>query len=291
MLNVRLAFHAARLSVRGAKADPIADYDVASVDYDDFFTPVMGLHSTEALALVAPRPGERVVELACGTGHLTRQLAVAIGPEGELRSVDKSPGMLGVAQAKLAATPYAAPTAFELDGMEEFLQRQPDASADLLVCGWAVCYAKRPVRLLRDVHRVLRPGGRFLVIDTRSDAHARLTGELERLVAAEPTLLRRMPEVELADDAATVRRWAQRAGLTVEHAADGVQVLPARDAQEGVSWVVRSGAAAGYLDALDPDRRDEVLARLAAALQSDVDAGRPLGLEHTFLVVAGHRPA
>ena len=292
MSRVRLAARALRLALSRAHADPTADYDAASSDYDAFFSPVMGRHSIAALDSVPVRPGDDVVELACGTGHLTAEILRRLDGRGTLRAVDKSPGMLRVAQAKVRPLTEGHPglTAELSEGdMESFIRSLPDAGTDLVVVGWAICYTK-PTRLLAQIERVLRPRGRVVVIETRADAHQALTQGLERIFADDPSLLTALIRVTLPKDAGTVARWFTKAGLTVEKQHDGAQSIPARTPEQAVEWVTRSGAAAGFKTAVDGDREQLVLDRIAAGLGELLARDGVLDIRHTFVVVTGSKP-
>src|SRR5512144_2985847 len=58
-------------------------------------------HHAEALRLADIQPGQRVLDVACGTGQGTRGLAQAVGPEGRVDALDLSEAMLAQARAKL----------------------------------------------------------------------------------------------------------------------------------------------------------------------------------------------
>jgi ubiquinone/menaquinone biosynthesis C-methylase UbiE len=289
MISTRLAFRALRLALAGRTADPVQDYDAASADYDSFFTPVMGAHSAAALDRVTVKPGQTVVELACGTGHLTRAISARMEGRGRIRAVDMSRGMLAVARDKVAATPQLDVT-FSQGDMTAFLRGLPDAGTDVVVCGWAICYG-RPVALLREIRRVLRPGGEVVIVETRADALSALMRPLERVFSDDPSLLTGLVRVSLPKNAEVVRRWFARAGLDVTHAGEGAEVLPVATPDAALEWVQRSGAAAGFKDAVAADREAEVLARLRDALADQVSRSGPLRIAHTFVVVAGARPA
>jgi ubiquinone/menaquinone biosynthesis C-methylase UbiE len=289
MSRVRLAARALRLALNKAHADPTADYDAASGDYDTFFSPVMGKHSIAALDTVPVRPGDTVVELACGTGHLTEEIVRRLNGTGAVYAVDKSPGMLQVAKDKVLPLAHGAPglhVELSEGDMDSFIQSRPSGSADLVVVGWAICYTK-PTRLLAQIERVLRPGGRVVVIETRADAHRALTERLERIFADDPSLLTGLIRVTLPKDAATVARWFIKAGLSVDFQRDGAQTIPAHTPEDVVEWVQRSGAAAGFKTAVDSGREQLVLDRIAAGLGELLARDGVLDLQHTFVQVTG----
>jgi ubiquinone/menaquinone biosynthesis C-methylase UbiE len=301
MSGVTLVLRAAGLYLRGRRADPIPDYDLASTAYDDFFSDIMGVHGVSALDEVPIRAGDTVVELACGTGHLTGAVARRLGGAGSIRAVDMSGGMLAVARRRLAAFPQLD-IAVEQGDMLEFIRRQPDASADLVVCGWAICYT-RPVRLLEQVARVLRPGGHVVVIETRADALVGLRKALEAVLAKDPSMMTRVVHVSLPSGPKVLRKWFDAAGLRSLALREGEQALPWDTAAKAVDWVERSGAAAGFRDAIDPSRQAEVRTLLRAELDDRLTADPTLRFHHTFVVgvaartvptaagTAGSRPA
>ncbi|MEU5976825.1 methyltransferase domain-containing protein [Streptomyces sp. NPDC047315] len=293
MSRLGLAARALRLTLSRSHADPTADYDAASSDYDTYFSPVMGGHSTAALDEVPVAPGDTVVELACGTGHLTAEIVRRLDGHGAVLAVDKSLGMLEVARRKVLPLVEASPGLHvEMsDGdMEGFVRGLPSGSADVVVVGWAICYAK-PARLLAQVERVLRPGGHVMVIETRADAHQALTSRLEKVFADDPSLLTGLIRVALPKDAAVVARWFTKAGLTVDVQRDGSQVIPAHTPAAVLEWVQRSGAAAGFKTAVDRGREQLVLSRVEDGLADLLRREGRLDIEHTFVTVTGHKPA
>ncbi|MFG2313854.1 class I SAM-dependent methyltransferase [Streptomyces tendae] len=293
MSRIGLAVRALRLAATKAHADPTADYDAASGDYDTFFSPVMGGHSVAALDDVPVSPGDTVVELACGTGHLTAEITRRLRGRGTVLAVDKSPGMLDVARRKVLPLAQGAPDLrVELSegDMDGFVRGIPAGRADLVVVGWAICYTKPP-RLLAEINRILRPGGHVVVIETRADAHHALTGALERVFADDPSLLTGLIRVSLPKDAATVARWFAKAGLTVRTQRDGAQTIPAHTPAAVMEWVQRSGAAAGFKTAVDSDREQLVLSRIEDGLAELLRRQGTLDIEHTFVVVTGAKPA
>lgn len=106
------------------------------------------------IELVEAQPGMRVLDLACGPAILARHLAPLVGPEGEVIGVDLAEGMIALARA--ADIPN---TRFELMDMEQLTF--PDRFFDAAVCGHGLQFASDLARSMREVRRVLRPGGRF----------------------------------------------------------------------------------------------------------------------------------
>src|SRR5919202_168929 len=72
----------------------------APENYERYFVPAIGAPlAAELLDVAALRPGERVLDIACGTGIVTRLAAERVGADGAVAGVDINPGMLGVARS------------------------------------------------------------------------------------------------------------------------------------------------------------------------------------------------
>ncbi|MHB9023343.1 MAG: class I SAM-dependent methyltransferase [Armatimonadota bacterium] len=125
----------------------------------------------------------RVLEVGSGAGHL----ALALARRREVREVigvDLSHAM--VLQAREAAECAGAPAEFfEMDAAELTF---PDASIDVAVSMFTLHHLADPVGVLRQIHRVLRPGGRALIVDLRRDASPLVWGGISLL---SPVLLPR----------------------------------------------------------------------------------------------------
>jgi ubiquinone/menaquinone biosynthesis C-methylase UbiE len=135
-------------------------WDLAAADYDSAWSTQLAGCQEALLALAGLRPGERVLDVACGTGHGARAAALAVGPCGTVLGVDLSGAMVEAAQSRSQlALPGAAPVCFaRMDGEALDL---PDASFDVVLCVLGLMYMPQPAQALREMRRVLRPGGRL----------------------------------------------------------------------------------------------------------------------------------
>ena len=121
----------------------------------------LGLHrlwKRQAMKLLAVRSGERVLDVATGTGDLAFAEAAAVGPEGQVVGVDACEPMLEVARRRQRGA-----VDFQLgDAMD---MRFPDASFDIVTIGFGLRNVADRSQALREFRRVLRPGGRLMVLD------------------------------------------------------------------------------------------------------------------------------
>jgi ubiquinone/menaquinone biosynthesis methyltransferase len=125
----------------------------------------LGLHrfwKRQAVAWLLPRPGQRLLDLCCGTGDLAVVLAPRVRPGGLVLGLDAAAEPLEIARRRATLQPWLP------------LQwRQADVLASGLEAGWAdgavMAYGLRnlvdPAAGLQELHRLLRPGGRAAVLD------------------------------------------------------------------------------------------------------------------------------
>ncbi|HEX6110809.1 MAG TPA: methyltransferase domain-containing protein [Geminicoccaceae bacterium] len=109
------------------------------------------------LDMAALRPGERVLDVACGTGLVSFRAAEAVGAAGAVVGTDISGEMVEMARRGAALRELANVT-FERGDAEAL--PLPDAAFDAAVCGLGLMYVPDPVRALCEMRRLLRPGGR-----------------------------------------------------------------------------------------------------------------------------------
>ena len=120
-----------------------------------------GAHVSERmLDLTRPRPGERVLELACGTGQAGPRRRPSLAPGGEVVVSDFSSEMTAIAADHTSARGLANVSARVLD-LEQI--DEPDASYDVILCREGLMLVPDPARAAREIQRILRPGGRVAI--------------------------------------------------------------------------------------------------------------------------------
>ncbi|MDQ0380563.1 methyltransferase domain-containing protein [Amycolatopsis thermophila] len=145
---------------RTGSTDPAVVARLAEILDSQAATPGVQRLRAWAHDALAVRPGERALEIGCGTGSEVQVLAAAVGPGGEAIGLDPNEGMLGLARERAAGSParfvpgdvYALPFA--------------DASLDAVLCERVFQHLTDPVSAVAEIARVLRPGGRVVLVDT-----------------------------------------------------------------------------------------------------------------------------
>lgn len=139
-----------------------------------------------AIAHLNLKPGERVLDLGCGTGSYFEPLRQAIGPHGEVVGVDVSPGMLRQAQERIRERGWSNVRLMCADvgtvrlGCDEY---------DAAIATFSLSAIADMPAAVDNVHTALRPGGRFFACDLRLIPEGRmgfairLLGVAYRLIA------------------------------------------------------------------------------------------------------------
>jgi ubiquinone/menaquinone biosynthesis C-methylase UbiE len=128
-------------------------------NYQRYFVPAIGGPvADDLIGIAALQPGQRVLDVACGSGVVTRLAAEHVGPSGAVAGLDVNPGMLGVARA---TTPPDTP----IDWHEASAESMPlaDEGFDVVLCQMGLQFIPNKLAALREMQRVLRTGGRAFI--------------------------------------------------------------------------------------------------------------------------------
>ena len=135
-------------------------WDRAAQQYERYWAAQLEPAQTRLLHLAALQPGERVLDIACGTGLVTFPAARAVGVSGEVLGTDISDRMVEAAREEAGRLGLSQATFARMDAEE---LRLPDAGFDAALCALGLMYVPEPLVALREMLRVLKPGGRAVV--------------------------------------------------------------------------------------------------------------------------------
>lgn len=166
--------------------DPALQVQIEAANaYQAFFVPALFQEwAPWVVAAANVQPGERVLDVACGTGVLARAAAACVGPGGAVAGLDANPGMLAVAARLDPAIDWQ-------EGLAERLP-YPDQTFDAVISQFGLMFFSDRAQALREMLRVLRPGGHLAVAVWDSLAHT-------PAYAAEVALLARIAGEDAAD--------------------------------------------------------------------------------------------
>ena len=141
------------------------DADAARRIERTYLTPDIVAQRGEVMAELAVVPGETALDIGVGPGLLAHDLALAVGPSGAVLGVDASEAMIEMTAGRCAEQPWAR---FEVADACDL--PCDDASVDCGVSTQVYEYVADMPRALGELRRVLRPGGRALILDTDYDS-------------------------------------------------------------------------------------------------------------------------
>lgn len=177
--------------------------------YEGHMVPALFLRWGEALVeQMAVAPGDRVLDIACGSGAVTRVLARAVAPGGSVVGVDLSPVMLGLAEG------------LGLDGVE-FHEGDAtslpveDGGFDVAVCQQGLQFFPDRAASLAEMHRALKPGGRVGISCWRAVDDQPFFKNFDDAVEAVGLKPGTVPNVPLSfPDAGALQEAVEAAGFT-----------------------------------------------------------------------------
>jgi len=132
-------------------------WNLAAVDYEALWQTRLVEAQDALLALASPAAGDRVLDIACGTGLVSLQAARTVTSNGHVLGIDLSERMIEAAERRARDVNVPNCSFSRMDAENLAL---PDASFDVVLCALGLMYMPDPERALREMYRVLRPGGR-----------------------------------------------------------------------------------------------------------------------------------
>lgn len=220
-----------------------------------------------ALELAA---GERVLDIGSGPGYLAKEMAALVGPAGAVHGVDISEAMLTIARAGgTEQGPVAESAPVEFRAGEANALPFPDDSFDAVTVTQVYEYVADVAAALTEARRVLRPGGRLLVLDTDWDSIVWRSGDNDRMHRVLTTWDQHLVDPYLPR---RLTGLLTGAGFTVTHRA----ALPLLNA--GYRADSYSAGLIGFISAFVPGR-DELTTAEVDAWADDL---RGLGADYFF---------
>lgn len=128
----------------------------AAENYERYFVPTIGAPlAADLVERAALSSGESVLDVACGTGVVARRALDRVGEAGRVVGADINAGMLAVARAAVPGCEWREASASELPF--------PDETFDVVLCQLGLQFFPDKPEAVRELHRVLIPGGRLFV--------------------------------------------------------------------------------------------------------------------------------
>lgn len=230
----------------------------------------------------ALQPGERVLDVACGTGVVARIAAAKLGPTGHVTGLDINAGMLTVARSlpwlRGASIAWVEGSAVAMD--------LPDASFQVVLCQQGLQFFPDKLAALREMHRVLVPGGRVLLSVWKSTGPYNIAvgDALEQHVSMETAKKYRASRI--APSAEDLHRLLIEGGFRdVIIRPSGMTIrLPPIDTF--VLGHLSALPVAGAVAALSEKTRAALVSQVSAALQAYADSDGVAVPDETYVAIA-----
>ncbi len=243
-----------------------ATYDAAADSFDAAPLGFWTRHGRRTVELLDLRPGERVLDVGCGTGASALPAAEIVGPAGRVTGIDIAENMLSRARAKAADQGLANVEFVAADMMASGLA---DGSFDAVDSVFSIFFVPDIEAQARELWRLVRPGGRLAVTvwgpDALAPAGAIFAEEVRRL---RPDLPQPTPPWERLTDPEALGRLLRDSGATEPR----VETLGDRQplSQPEDWWTIALGSGLrGTVEQLTPSEREQLRSRMVERLAED----------------------
>ncbi len=250
--------------------------------YEEFFVPALfgkwGPKVSDAANLA---PGQRVLDVACGTGALARAAKDRVGPSGSVIGYDRNEGMLAVAARMRSDIEWQA-------GKAESLPF-PDGAFDAVVSQFGLMFFEDRVAALTEMWRVLKPGAHLAVAVWAKledvPGYAAMTELIEGLFGAEAGDALKAPYI--LGDEGDLRSLFESAGVLNVHI----------DSRDGVAqfasiaeWVHTDVKGWTLSDMIDDDQHRNLQGQAERTLKHFVAEDGMVRFTHPALIIRAHKP-
>ncbi len=221
--------------------------------YDEKHAYVWSL-AADLIDLLSPKPGERILDLGCGTGHLTARIA-ELG--AEVIGIDASAEM--IAQARKNYPDLR----FEIQDARDF---RFDLPFDAVFSNAALHWIKEPERVIACIERALKPGGRFVAEFGGKGNIQRIVGAIKAACQAVGSSLKEESIPWYFPSLGEYAALLERNGLAVTEASLFDRPTALEGGEAGLrDWI--ETFAASLLQHLPPDRRPAVIQSIEEVLR------------------------
>src|SRR5215211_373974 len=281
----------------GVNAEAIQAWDGPLFDsfvkFRHIVTTGLGAHGNEALRLHPPQEGERVLDVGCGFGDTTQQIAALVGPSGEAAGVDAAPKFIEAATKEAEEAGAANARFFVADVQTDPLNGPYDRAFSRM----GTMFFVSPVAALRNVRESLVPGGELCMVVWRRREDNLWLYRAQQIVEAivqkpedydEPTCGPGPFSMANADTVTDQLKYAGWENVSL-HRCD-IEILGGKDLEQALDLVMSIGPA-GEILRLQGDRAAHLVPQVEAALREGLaeyqrEDGSIWSMASTWIVTA-----
>ena len=260
-------------------------YNAGAECYEQDWLPSAKVAVDRLMELVELSPGQRVLDVGCGTGYTTRQAARAVGPAGLVEGVDIAEKMLDVARRRCGAEGLNN-CRFVRGELLETMAACPAGTFDACTCTWVVGYVSVKALAEAAAH-VLRKGGRLGICCNAAWSPKDILSVVMRMIARHPWIMRRTVNFPFPSTRRGIRKSLIKAGFSDPVIETGTFVMRYESGRHILDQFERSGEAEVYRQAIDPKHYDSLMAEFVERMEAEylTPAGLPVSYEY-FVIKA-----
>lgn len=245
-----------------------------------------------AFDALAPKAGEHILDVGCGTGTTTLKIAEAVGSGGSVTGLDISRPMLGHAQARAAVTPEYN---IELIAGDAQTHPLPPARFDAVFSRFGVMFFEDPAAAFANLLRAVKPGGRLAFVAWRDPRDNPWATEPTRLARAHVEVPPRPGpddpgQFSFADPERVERLLAAGGWIDTTLQRFDIEHCYAPDVETAVERGMRMGPHAGALADAAPEVRQALEGELRALFEERAKNGE-ISYSYSTWIVSARRPA
>ena len=281
----------------GVNAEAIQAWDGPLFDsfvkFRHIVTTGLGAHGNEALRLHPPRKGERVLDVGCGFGDTTQQIAGLVGPDGEAVGVDAAPKFIETSAKEAEEAGVTNASFFVADVQTDPLNGPYDRAFSRM----GTMFFVSPVAALRNVRESLVPGGELCMVVWRRREDNLWLYRAQQIVEAivqkpeeydEPTCGPGPFSMSNADTVTDQLMYAGWENISLRRC--DIEILGGKDLDEALELVMSIGPA-GEILRLQGDRAAHLVPQIEAALREGLgeyqrEDGSIWSMASTWIVTA-----
>ena len=239
--------------------------------YERYLVPgIFGPWAPILIELANLQPGERILDVACGTGLVARLAAQHIGTIGKVTGLDLNSEMVAVARS----IPQNVGVPVEWREGDAIAMPFPDGSFEVVLYQLGLQYFSDRLQALREMRRVLVPSGRLVLLVWRSIEHspgfAAIAEALEQYVSAEAAAVMRAPFV-FGDAPEKLRVLIEDAGFHEANIRSDVRMVRFPSPEKLVQYQVAGSPLGRHLAHVDEATRAALVSHVSTAMQSYVN--------------------
>lgn len=238
--------------------------------YDELLVPALfGPWARKLIDFATVESGERVLDLACGTGVVSRLIAQKVGETGKIVGLDVNRAMLDVARQSAKELT----TAIEWREGSALAMPFPDASFDVVLCQAGLMFFAEP-QAMREMYRVLASDGRLAFSFWRpiqySPGWMAMVGAFERHGSDEAAAMMRSP-FSLGGDTKKVRDLIISGGFSGVHFRLEAEMIRFPSAKEFLGVQAAASPIGSFVNQLDDPKLNALIEDIRFSMQSYMD--------------------